>query len=561
MNCTERYNLLITWKNISRLFLFSGLILIFIISGCGRKNEKIVAQVNGEKLMAQDFIEFYKTRPRVADWTSRSGKLDPNQVMDALIDKVLMTQEAIKTGLDRLPGFDKQLDGLKEQELANLFVKKWFDTKIDISDEEIEKAIPDYKKKEIKFARICVLTESMAWEIKKELDEGGDFSYLARTKSIGMEAENGGVGDFLSPHRGIYHKDVIEAIFNLQIGEISPPQKIREGFAIFKPVEERPIDPSELDQIMQYQKSLIFREKRNRLITDFLDKAKKTRNVMINNNAIKEISSMGTPFQEHYDPVLAEGKGFKISWGDLKTLLPKPGQGEKAIWEDPNLLSSIVESRIRQRLIVLEAQKKGFDKDPDLNRELTRFKQDFLSRQLIVNDVESKIVVTEDECQKYYQENPGLFFEPEMAKISHILIKDKQKAQEILSRLKIGEDFAKLAKEHSEYKATSIRYGDMGFIRQGQSGMGQEFDQKAFSLQKGEISDLVETPFGYQIIYVTERTPAGVIPFEKAKDKIRQELINQKRQGHFRSYLNVLRSKANIIIDEKLFAEISHGLD
>ncbi|MGA1843394.1 MAG: peptidyl-prolyl cis-trans isomerase [bacterium] len=536
---------------------------VIIAAGCRtRMKKETLATVNGEEISAQEFMEFYNSRPRVADWTSQGGTLDPESVLDALVEKILMEQEARKMGLASSTVLAEQAEKFKQRVMVNVFIQKRFDPQVHITDQEVLESIPAYQKREVKFARISVLDEDEAWDIKRRLDEGDDFSQLARSRSIGIEAPQGGVGDFLSPHRGIYPKQVIETIFTLPIGAVSDPQKVREGYALFKPLEERPLNQAELEQVVQYHRSLLFRDKKNKLIRDLLEEAKRERGISIHREALERVASgeeSSSPASSNL--ALAEGDGIIITWGDIRGIIPQsPGQGAKAFWEDPNLLASMVETRLNKQLMVLEAEKAGFSDDPDLAKEVRRFEQDLLARQLMMYEVERKIVVTDEDCRKYYQENLIRFSEPEMVRASHILVKDKEKADEILSKLKDGEDFATLAEAYSEYSITSRKGGDMGYIKSGQSGMGREFEQVAFSLPIGAISELVNTPFGYQIITVTEKQPSRAVPFEEVRDSIRKDLVNQMRKSLFDSYLQDLRKKATIAVNQKLFQTIKHDL-
>ncbi len=537
------------------------LLAICLNPGCKNRSKKdILALVNGEEILCEDFLDFYNSRPRVAAWTSQEGRLDPEQVLDALIDKTIISQRAKEKKFDRLPGFKEQIKKFQEKEMINLFIEKFFDPKVHIPDEEVQRAIPEYQKKEVRFARICVLTESEAWEIKKELDQGADFSKIARERSIGLEAENDGIMDFLSPHRGIYHKDVIKTIFELPIGKISNPQKIREGYAIFKPIEEKSLNSEEMDQVRQYTRSLLFREKKRQLIRDMLEKTKRENGIIIHQKAIKEISKGQGTSLEQSDILLAEINGEKIFWTDIKMTLPEPGKGQKALWEDPNILNNIISSRIDQILMLSQAKKAGFEKDADLKKQTDRFIQDVLARQLLIDEVENQIIVTDQESQKYYQDNITLFSEPEMIKVSHILLHNKEKANEVLSLIKKGADFAAMAEKYSEYKPSSKRGGDLGYIQQGTTGMGKTFEEAAFSLKKGEVSNPIETPLGYQLIFVNEKKSAETMKFDDVKNKIVQELRNQKREKFFKAYLENLRNNAKIEIKEKLFNEIKQQI-
>ncbi|MDA8308652.1 MAG: peptidylprolyl isomerase [Deltaproteobacteria bacterium] len=177
-------------------------------------------------------------------------------------------------------------------------------------------------------------------------------------------------------------------------------------------------------------------------------------------------------------------------------------------------------------------------------------------RKLIDHDLAAKTTVTPQEVKAFYDENPQFFKTPEMVRASHILIKvaknatPKQKAaalakiKAIQKRIKNGEDFAKAAKEYSQDPATRANGGDLNFFAKGQ--MVPSFDKAAFALKPGQVSGIVTTRYGYHLIKVTARKPAGIIPFDKVKDQIEQHLRAQKIQEALPAYVEALKSKAKI---------------
>src|SRR4029450_5651220 len=114
----------------------------------------------------------------------------------------------------------------------------------------------------------------------------------------------------------------------------------------------------------------------------------------------------------------------------------------------------------------------------------------------------------------------------------------------ILARARAREDFATLAKESSEDPGSAPKGGDLGTFGRGQ--MVPAFEQAAFALKPGEVSGIVETPFGFHIIKVTERIPARKLPFAEVKDRLKLEMVQQKRQRAQQSFVNSLRAKAQI---------------
>ncbi len=174
---------------------------------------------------------------------------------------------------------------------------------------------------------------------------------------------------------------------------------------------------------------------------------------------------------------------------------------------------------------------------------------------LIETQIAAKTSVSEADAKKFYDENIDKFKQPETVQASHILIgvdanasaedksKAKQKAEALLKRVKAGEDFATLAKENSSCPSAQ-QGGNLGYFSKGQ--MVPEFDTVAFSLKPGEISDIVETKFGYHIVKVVDKKPAGTIAFPEAKEDIINYLKIQKIQQGINEYVEKLRKEATV---------------
>lgn len=165
--------------------------------------------------------------------------------------------------------------------------------------------------------------------------------------------------------------------------------------------------------------------------------------------------------------------------------------------------------------------------------------RDSIKKQIIIqkyrNDYIEKLDISEDEAKKYFEENKDNYIQ---IRARHILVQSEEEAKKILKRIKDGEDFAKIAKEKSIDTVSAENGGDLGYFPKGQ--MVKEFEGVAFSLKKGEISDIVKTDFGYHIIKVEDRLDR----YEDAKESVVSDLQNQK----FNENLNKLMDKANVKI-------------
>jgi peptidyl-prolyl cis-trans isomerase D len=150
------------------------------------------------------------------------------------------------------------------------------------------------------------------------------------------------------------------------------------------------------------------------------------------------------------------------------------------------------------------------------------------------NDFADEVVISDEEVKSYYEENIDMFQEERQVKARHILFKVdpesseeeeekvKERALSVLEKARAGEDFADLAKEYSE-GPSSEQGGDLGYFPRGQ--MVKPFDDAAFGMKKGEISDLVKTQFGYHIIKVEDIKEAGTKDLAEVQEEIRNRLL------------------------------------
>jgi peptidyl-prolyl cis-trans isomerase C len=185
----------------------------------------------------------------------------------------------------------------------------------------------------------------------------------------------------------------------------------------------------------------------------------------------------------------------------------------------------------------------------------SQFRLGMAIQELIDKQIVQKVTVSDKETKDHYDNNPSLFKKPEQVRASHILIKVDSKAdkaqkaearkklEKVQQKVKKGEDFAALAKESSQCPS-SAKGGDLGYF--GQRQMVKPFEEAAFALKPGEVSDIVETRFGYHLIKLIDKKPETTIPYKDAKDKVEQRLKNEKVQKEITLYIEKLKEKAKV---------------
>ncbi|MDD5644688.1 MAG: peptidylprolyl isomerase [bacterium] len=259
------------------------------------------------------------------------------------------------------------------------------------------------------------------------------------------------------------------------------------------------------------------------------------------------------------EDVVAVVNGRKITAGDFRNKLKV--SVTPSAYDDEEVRKQVIESMIINSLIYDLALEKGIDKDEELLERIEDIKKSMASQIFIEREVIDKIALTDKDARQYYNEHSEEFVVPERIKASHILIqlpedadddvkkKAKKVAEDTLKRLKKGEKFDVLAEELSDCPS-SKRGGDLGFFALGQ--MVPEFESAAFELEVGETSQVVETRFGYHIIMVTDRQETEKIDFDENKDRIKQVLLQKKRNDVLQKWLEDIKSKADIKINEEV---------
>ncbi|RLC05747.1 MAG: hypothetical protein DRH90_05255 [Deltaproteobacteria bacterium] len=176
-------------------------------------------------------------------------------------------------------------------------------------------------------------------------------------------------------------------------------------------------------------------------------------------------------------------------------------------------------------------------------------------QKLIEVVVYPKAMVSEKESRIFFENNPQYFQKPEEVKASHILIQvapdagdeeklaSRKKIEEVQIKIEAGDDFAELARQYSE-GPSNVNGGDLGYFDR--KKMVKPFSDAAFALKPGEVSDIVETRFGFHLIKVYDKKAKSAYVFEDIKDRLREILRQQKIQDETVRYLEELRKTADV---------------
>ena len=266
----------------------------------------------------------------------------------------------------------------------------------------------------------------------------------------------------------------------------------------------------------------------------------------------RELTSIGSPEWKN----LREDYRGQLTLNGLNTLI-----NAKLIYQ--KALASGIKATDAEVQAELQKIAKTFKSDAEMNTALANqmtdrgtlekdLYQSLAVTKYVNENIDKKITITPEELAKYYAAHPNEFQHPDIVRTSHILIpagdtadRDalaKKRAEDLLARVKKGEDFAKLAKEYST-DASASQGGDVGFSSK--DSLVSEYAEAAFSLPIGGVK-LVKTQLGYHIIKVTDKKKEGLSTIEEVKPQLTEFLKNQKVEAELTKLVNQLRDQAKI---------------
>ena len=297
------------------------------------------------------------------------------------------------------------------------------------------------------------------------------------------------------------------------------------------------------------------------------------------------------------NPVVAKGKGFEVKQSevedafiDYKANMASRGQTIPEP-QRPLVVSNLLQRLVITKVLVNRANESDKTKAGTATEKLVAdAKKQYLTEEafqqqlkatgmsfeqfraraleqticelVIEREVKSKITITDEAAKKFYEENPARFERPETVRVAHILLSTVDKAtqqplpparkkeqeqlgKKVKERAAKGEDFAKLAKEFSEDPGSKDKGGEYVFAR---GEMVPEFETAAFSLKTNQVSDLVETRFGFHIIKLLQKIPPEKMEFAKVLPDLKEGLAKQETQQQVPEYFEKIKKEANVEI-------------
>lgn len=269
------------------------------------------------------------------------------------------------------------------------------------------------------------------------------------------------------------------------------------------------------------------------------------------------------PMNQSFHGKISDEKIKKISSEALKNLVDSELSAQDATAKGIKISATTLEDEYQKMVVKynskkeLEAayQKAGFT-EVGFKRIIER---KLLAEKNRLIEVDNAVSISPEKVKDYYNKNITRYSKPEEFRASQILVKvdptsnkvEKAalaaRAEKLLKRIRAGENFEEIAENESD-DPSRVKGGDLGYFHAGQTIA--EFEQSLLKLKVGEISDIVETLYGFHIIRLTEKRAPRLIPFEEIQEKLKKDLVNSEKKSLRESWMGRLYKNAKISYQE-----------
>jgi peptidyl-prolyl cis-trans isomerase C len=263
--------------------------------------------------------------------------------------------------------------------------------------------------------------------------------------------------------------------------------------------------------------------------------------------------------------VVAKVDDAVITVEDVQERINKQSPFVRARYTNADKKKEFVDGLVKFEVMAAEAARRGYDKDPDVQRVM---KQQMISK-LMQKDFESKLKVEDvpdADVEKYYNEHPTEFHQKDEVRVSEIVVKDKAKADRAyaearaLSKAATGADqkgFRDLVAKYSEDEESKPRAGDLSFFTDDSATVPKPIIEAAFKLKEvGDVAPPVKTDKGWTVIRLTQKRPGFNRSLADVKRQIQQRLFRDLRSKAMDTFVDDLKKKSNITINDDNLAKV-----
>lgn len=574
--------MLVRTKGPTRRLMRWGLILslatIFIL-GCARKERRVVARVDGEKIYLDDFKTQFIRKHRNEENAEKQPMGVQKEFLQTMIDKELKILFAYQKHYDTREEYKKAVDDVMNRAAIEELYQKDIVDKIVTRAEKRE--LYNRLAEELRARHILIKVGQNAPEeqvdkararidsIAQRLKAGEDFAELAGefSEDKSNAAKGGDLGYF---KWGTMADPFQEAAFKLRVGQLSEPVQTRFGFHLIKLEDRRRVkDRKSFEEEEPRIARDLMRKKSSELrqaAKDYIDGLKKEKRVTYKEETLQHLltemkENPKDPFaelssQEKAAPLVSY-EGGRVTVADLAERFQEIPPFRRPGFADEKSLKDFIDNAIiTMELLEIRARELGiFDQ-----KEIKKKGQEQLEGRMLADverdEVANRAKASEDEIGIYYNDHKDKYMNKAVATVREIYVKDEAQANRfwkqlsgIKARKKLTRTFKDMAIQKTERSSTKKKEGELT-IREGTFGA---IGKKAFELGEGEIAGPIKMGRAYSIIQLLDKKPARSRTLNECRSLVKRDVETEKKEKRREEWLAELRVQFQVqVFDDVL---------
>ena len=504
--------------------------------------EPIIAQVGDRAITLEQFRVFSRDIPKYLQ-SEKTGIERVRNHLQTMIDRDLLAMEALAQGIDQSPRFLKKMRRFKEKRLLAIFQAR--EIRVKITQEEVAEYFErEGLSKTVRFDEILVEGEDKAAAALGELKAGKSFSEVSEKYSSGAQTAARGVEGAYSTRLDV-HPDVRDALFSLEVGEVSEPVKRGENhFAIYKLTDAATLGLN--DAVLRKIYRTLYIEKYADQKAAIAAKLRDEYGVEIDRAGwhlfLKKIDDQASfETAEERSITLYRHPGGKITAEDFIDAARTAKRPLAGFADSAQAVSFADRTVVANAVIVEAALRTGIHREEAVARALDERREQLLMILLREQLMEDELAVTAEEVRSYYDSHRDDFAKPKLY-LQEILVDTEEEAQSLAEQVRGGASLGELAKTHSTRPAEQQDEEGNMHIHDFERARYSRLVRAAQEAPLGELTGPVEVKGGYSVFKVISREE-GSQNFAQVKKRVEATVKWLRKQVIFEQYLAELREK------------------
>lgn len=506
--------------------------------------------MNDEPITEGEFTALLKERH--SRRATKSGmEKDFRGLLEDMIAERLIIQEGLRMGLDQEADIAGQLAIVEKSAAADLLVRTEVKEKVVVTEKDVRS---EFEKlfAQVHLRQIVTKTREEAEAVLKEIQGGADFAELAKERSVGYKAKDGGdLGTFA--FMTIY-PPLEEGVSALKVGETSHPIEAPDGFHVIRLEERVPADPEKWPKVREKVEARVRAKKEADRLRAFVDDLLKDQKVTVNDEVLEKVDRQFvlSGFPENPGESVAEVAGTSIPMEFLWRSLSHEVRMMTVSESDFAKLRDKVLGQLVDRVILRkEAERRKLTERPEVQRRVQDRLDTLVRRKFIGLVIVPKIDRGEEALRAYYEENQEDYQQSGKVRLARFTTSAQEKAAELKQRVNAGTNFEWLVEHESEDpEDIKERGGDLGWITEDR--LSPALKKALAGLPIGGMSDPLKLDSNYHVYYVKDKQSGPIEPFESVRRRVYRDYTQKEVESALSSWGEKLRSASEITINEEL---------